>query len=145
MIILSLSLSLSLYSLSPLLSSLRWSVFLFYGDRETHIEHKHTAGLSLSLSLSLEVHAGMRVVLGESCVNSPSLNHGFPFFLSFLFLHGLRLILVLVAFVARLRREGWRLMRRRRLCPCAMGFRCVPEDGVTVEKCAHFDWRGSRT
>ncbi len=84
-------------------------------------------------------------MLGESCVNSPSLNHGFPFFLSFSFLHGLRLILVLVAFVAEIAQGGWRLMRRRRLCPCAMGSGAVPEDGRHSGECAHFDWRGSRT
>ncbi len=70
-------------------------------------------------------------------MNSPSLNHGFPLFFFFFFLHGLRLILVLVAFVAEIAQGGMASHEEMPSLSLRNGFRCVPEDGVTVEKCAH--------
>ncbi len=48
-------------------------------------------------------------------------------------MHGLRLILVLVAFVAEIAQGGMASHEETPSLSLRNGFRCVPEDGVTVE------------
>ncbi len=78
-------------------------------------------------------------------MNSPSLNHGFPLFFFFLFLHGLRLILVLVAFVAEIAQGGMASHEETAVFVPAQWFQVCAGGRRHSGECAHFDWRGSRT